>query len=413
VIGKRVLVLTSNFPRWQGDPTTPFVLHLAQDLQNLGWDLEVLAPGAPGAASHEILDGIPVSRFRYLWPEKAQTVCYDGGALVNLRNNPRERIKLPMLVAAEWFSTTRRLATRQFDLLHSHWILPQGFVGVMSARPTRTPHVTTVHGGDVFSLRSAALKPFKRTALRASDAITVNSSATAALVADIAGPETPVERIAMGTDVSPPDPTLSGEIRDRHRDDDGPLLVFVGRLVSEKGVFDLLDAVRLIRADLPGVSALIVGEGPSRDTLEEYAVTIGVSDRVHFTGWISPAHVVAHMAAGDVVVGPSKMGEDGWVEALGLTMVEAMASGSPLVASRIGGIPDVVIDGETGILIEPGSPPAIAAAVRWLINHPADAKRIGAAGQRRARDLFSREASAQAFSDLFVRVLKQRSPAST
>ena len=265
----------------------------------------------------------------------------------------------------------------------------------------------------MFSLRSAALKPFKRTALRASDAITVNSSATAALVADIAGAETPVERIAMGTDVSLPDPTLSGEIRDRHRDDDGPLLVFVGRLVSEKGVFDLLDAVRLLRADFPGVSALIVGEGPSRQALEEYAVTIDVSDRVHFTGWISPDRVVAHMAAGDVVVGPSKMGEDGWVEALGLTMVEAMASGSPLVASRIGGIPDVVIDGETGILIEPGSPPSIAAAVRWLINHPTDAKRIGAAGKRRARDLFSREASAQAFSDLFVRVLKQRRPAST
>jgi glycosyltransferase involved in cell wall biosynthesis len=318
-----------------------------------------------------------------------------------------------MLVAAEWFSTTRRLATQRFDLLHSHWILPQGFVGVMSARPTRTPHVATVHGSDVFSLQGAALKPFKRTALRASDAITVNSSATAARVAEIAGAEVQVEKIAMGTDVSQPDPTLVGETRDRHRGDDGPLLVFVGRLVTEKGVFDLLDAVLLIRADFPGVSALIVGEGPSRQALEEYAVTIGISDRVHFAGWISPDHVVAYMAAGDIVVGPSKMGEDGSVEAFGLTMVEAMASGTPLVASRTGGIPDVVIDGETGILVEPGSPQSIATAVRWLTNHPADAKRIGAAGKRRARDLFSREASAQAFSDLFVRVLQQRSPAST
>ena len=81
----RVLCVTSNFPRWEGDSTTPFVLHLAEDLQALGWEVDVLAPHAPSAARHEVLDGVSVDRFRYLWPENRETVCYQGGALINLK----------------------------------------------------------------------------------------------------------------------------------------------------------------------------------------------------------------------------------------------------------------------------------------------------------------------------------------
>ena len=80
--GGRILCLTSNFPRWEGDSTTPFVLHLAQDLQALGWRVDVLAPHAPGAAVRETLGGVRVERFRYLWPERLETVCYRGGALI-------------------------------------------------------------------------------------------------------------------------------------------------------------------------------------------------------------------------------------------------------------------------------------------------------------------------------------------
>lgn len=103
----RVLFLTSNFPRWEGDSTTPFVLHLAQDLQQLGWVIDVLAPAAPGAAANETIGSVSTTRFRYAWPENAQTVCYDGGALLNLRSKPWARMKLPALVGAEWWATAR------------------------------------------------------------------------------------------------------------------------------------------------------------------------------------------------------------------------------------------------------------------------------------------------------------------
>ncbi|MCH8284240.1 MAG: methyltransferase domain-containing protein, partial [Chloroflexi bacterium] len=133
----RVCLLTSNLPRWPGDATTPFVLHLAQDLRHLGVDVEVLAPHAPGAKRVEILDGVPVSRFRYFWPAKGETLCYQGGALLNLRRSPSYWLKLPLFVLCDLGALRRLHHRRPFDVIHAHWILPQGFVAVLAGCLTR------------------------------------------------------------------------------------------------------------------------------------------------------------------------------------------------------------------------------------------------------------------------------------
>ena len=234
---QRICLLTSNFPRWQGDSTTPFVLHLAQDLIALSWDVEVLAPHAPGAARQEVLDGVPVRRFRYLWPESQQTLCYQGGALTNLRKSWANWLKAPLLVASEWLALVRLLAHRHYDLINAHWVVPQGFVAVVAGRLFRVPVVITVHGGDVFSLNNVFLVWFKRFAFRCAAAVTVNSSATERAVLNIAPGLRQLHRIPMG--VSPhdksPDPAPEA-LRARYGRGEGPLLIFVGRLVEEKGV---------------------------------------------------------------------------------------------------------------------------------------------------------------------------------
>ena len=162
--------------RWAGDSTTPFVADLTRSLVDRGWKADVLAPHAPGAARDEELAGIPVHRFRYLRPERAQTVCYQGGALVNLRQNRSNLLKLPALVGAEWATVVRRLRTGAYDAVHAHWVLPQGLVGVLATRTV--PVVVTVHGGDVFALDQGPLRAAKRFAFGRAAAVTVNSSAT-------------------------------------------------------------------------------------------------------------------------------------------------------------------------------------------------------------------------------------------
>jgi glycosyltransferase involved in cell wall biosynthesis len=399
----RILCVTSNFPRWAGDSTTSFVLHLAEDLQSLGWEVDVLAPHAEGAAMRERIGKVHVERFRYLWPASAETVCYQGGALINLRKHPSNVLKLPALVAAEWWAIMRRLMSRRYDLLHSHWLLPQGFVGVLAARLLHTPHVVTVHGSDVFALNGKLLKSFKRMAMQHADAVTVNSSATGQAVNEIGPGSSPVKRIPMGvcTDfVAKTDPRVRA-LRDRYRREQGPLLVFAGRVVEEKGVGDLIQAMHVLRVQHPDVTLLVVGEGQDRAMMEERCARHGVGDRVHFTGWVEPGEIPLYLAAGDIYVGPS------WHEAQGLTFIEAMVAGTPVVATGVGGIVDSVQHEITGLLVEKQSPDEIVAAVDRLVKEEGLAERLCSTARKRVEERFSRQASAAAFDELFVRLVRE------
>lgn len=397
----RILCITSNFPRWEGDSTTPFVLHLAQDLQSLGWDVDVLAPHAPGAALAETILGVNVERFRYAWPPAAQTVCYGGGALVNLREDRKNLAKVPSLVGSELFQAWRRIRGRNYDAIHSHWLVPQGFVGSLVGRAMSVPHVTTVHGGDVFALGSRAIRPFKQFAIRNATSVTVNSSATLRAVGDLGRAEG-VYRIPMGVDTTPAPPEAIRDIRHQHQTESDPLVVFVGRLIVEKGIEDLLDALALLKTTHPTIRALIVGEGPHRSRFESHAERIGLAPSVCFTGWVAPEKVSAYLAAADVFVGPSKRAADGWTEAYGLTFAEALAAGTPVVATQAGGITDIVEHEKNGVIVDESAPPQIASAIRRIIENPDWAAELGSRGRAKARRTLSREASAEAFSKLFT-----------
>ncbi len=397
---KRILCVTSNFPRWEGDSTTPFVLHLAEDLQTLGWKVDVLAPHAVSAASREVLGGVNVARFRYLWPASLETVCYQGGALMNLKIKRSNYIKLPALVFFEWLAIVSRLMWGKYDLLHSHWMLPQGFTGVLAARPFGIPHVITVHGGDAFALQGKVLSGFKRFSLSGADAVTVNSSATKKQVLSIAPGISEPRLIPMGISTTEPNRQRAAELRSKYRERNGPLLVFVGRLVYGKGVDDLLQAVAIIKKNLPDVKVLIVGEGQIRSDLEKLAIRLEIADSVIFTGWVEPFEVPSYLAAADMFVGPSKQSSDGAIEAQGLTFLEAMAAGTVVIATASGGIEDSVTHQESGILVPEDSPGAIAESVLQLEND-STLKDYLETQAKKVVSRFTREKSASSFSDLF------------
>jgi len=404
----RVLCVTSNFPRWQGDSTTPFVLHLARELQALGWTVDVLAPHAEhGTASSEVIDGVRVERFHYLWPRRLQTVCYHGGALVNLRSNRLNVLKLPALVFCQWVAIFKRLLSRRYDVMHSHWILPQGFNASIASMFLGIPHVLTVHGGDVFALKSRVLQRFKRFSVRKADTVTVNSSVTRAAV--LAIDETPrdLRTIPMGVDTESeaPSPEETRAVRLRYAAESEPLIMFVGRVVEEKGVEDFIRAIDILRRAYPAIRGVVVGDGPDRPHFESLAQSLGLEGNVSFPGWMESDQVRAHLAVADVFVGPSKRGADGWVEAQGLTFVEAMASRTPVVATRSGGIVDSVEDGVTGLLVDEQAPEQIATAVRSLLDDAALSQRLADAAYERVISRFSRRASAEAFSTLFTQLI--------
>lgn len=174
------------------------------------------------------------------------------------------------------------------------------------------------------------------------------------------------------------------------------LLVMIGRCSVEKGGPHFLAAIRLLAARRP-VRAVVVGEGPQRAAWESLAVLLGVQDRVAFVGArLNPEHWIA---AADAVVCPSLQ------ESFGLVAVEAQACGKPVVASRIDGLQEVIVDGETGLLVPPGDPAALAAAMERLLDAPELGHRLGQAGIHHVRARFPIEATARAYETLYDQLL--------
>jgi len=181
-----------------------------------------------------------------------------------------------------------------------------------------------------------------------------------------------------------------------------PVAVSVGRHVPEKGYRHLVDAAALIERTKPGVHWILVGDGELRSGLEAQARRLGLAPGVHFTG--ARDDVADVLALADVFVLPSES------EGFGRVLVEAMAMGRPVVATAVGGIPDVVVDGATGLLVEPADPAALADAVRALLDDPARAARLGAAGRARAESTFSLGAHVDAVERVYDEVLGRETP---
>ena len=142
-----------------------------------------------------------------------------------------------------------------------------------------------------------------------------------------------------------------------------PVVLFVGRLAEVKGVTYLIEAMKQVDAILA-----IVGEGPLRQELERQAAPLG--DKIRFLGGKTHDELATIYASADVFVAPSVKAKDGGVEGFGLVFLEAMASGLPVVASRSGGIPDLVHDGENGLLVPPAEPQALAEAINRVLLNP-------------------------------------------
>ena len=170
-------------------------------------------------------------------------------------------------------------------------------------------------------------------------------------------------------------------------------LLCVARLVPKKGLTDLLHAAALLRERGLPFRCSIVGDGPERESLEKLRDERGLSDCVQFEGAFGHERVIECLSESDAVILPCRVTEDGDRDVLPTVLLEAMAAGIPCVSTSVGGIPEIVEPGETGLLVPERDPDALAHALYTLAADPPLARRMGAAGRRRAERLFDRRRS--------------------
>ena len=394
----RVLVLTSTFPRWKDDSDPPFIHELSKTLKALGHHVTVVAPHAPGALRQELLDGLDVRRFRYFIP-RYQRLCYEGGIPANLRRSWLARIQVPPFFIAE-LVTLLSQARHKFDIIHAHSVIPHGWIAGFAKRLTNAKLLISAHGSDVFSFNSPALKSISRFALRRADAITANSAASADVIWSLSGIHPTV--IPMGVDLAAFSPRKTNVSHHNVAKDFGrPLILFVGRLIEEKGLSYLIKAMPRLLEAKPEAALLVVGDGPQREEASELAANLGMASRVQFLGAVPNKSIAPYFWMADAVAVPSL-----W-EGLGVVLLESAAAGVPAVASAVGGIPDIIEHEKSGLLVPPGDSDALADALVRLTSNPKVSKQLGEAAKSFVKQNFSWDVVARKFDCLYKRLAQK------
>lgn len=355
---------TDNFLPLIGGAET-FVSDLAREQIASGHRVTVVTSCMKGCPAEETIAGVSVIRRPY-------------------RNDTfaREPLKFGALIRS-CADIRRRL---QPDLLHVHFTQISAWFELLSRPADSCPVVITLH-----SPLHAAATPHALTHRILSEAqalVAVSADIRTAIASNFFSDKTvSLDLILNGVAVPPLPPA---PIRDDH-----PVIVGVGRVVVEKGFDVVLRALPL----LPGVRFILAGDGPARASLEALAKSLGVADRVEFRGWSHPDDIPALINEGCLVVMPSR-----WREPFGLVAVQAGLMGRPLVASNIGGLPEIVITGKTGLLVPVDDEHALAGAVRDLLADPAALRRLGATARRHVLEKFTMARCADDYARIYDRV---------
>lgn len=256
----------------------------------------------------------------------------------------------------------------RFNVIHTH-LSTASLLGALAARLAGVPSVAHVHG-----LNTA-------TCYRCSTALIAVSEAVKAHLCAQGIQAEKIHVIHNGVDLVRFRPQPLSEAKHALGYDTGtPLFGVFGRLSPEKGQETAIEAMAQLVASAPGARLLLIGEGKDRERLARFAATLGIVRNIVFAGFRKDVREL--MSACDAVIVPSRK------EGFGLTAAEAMALGRPVIASNVGGLPEIVADGDTGLLVRPGDPYALATALEAMAHDPLKAGTMGFHGRKRAERLF-------------------------
>lgn len=379
---RRVLFVAHNFPRSSGDAAGGFLLDLAHALATIDIAVEVIAPHARGLPERDTVDGILVQRVRY-GDDADETLAYTGTMAEQVKGSARGKRAMLRMIGALRRATRHRLASGDIDIVHAHWWFPAALAIGRTAVRARVPMVVTSHGSDARMATgvTASLAAF---ALGRAAAITTVSQWLAVRLHPLAA--APITVAPMPVDVT----RFSAQAAIRATP---PRLLFVGRLNAQKNPIVLLRAL----AELPDEIHLdVVGDGPDAGALRALGAQLGIAHRIAWHGQQPRDVMPAFYAQASCCLVPSRD------EGFGLVAAESLLCETPVLATKSGGLPDIVRDGESGrLLASPDDVQAWSAAIQAVAGHPETRAAYGAAGRASMIAMVSPAAVAERYRGVY------------
>lgn len=386
----RVCYVVSTYPRREDDPEVPWLRQTVRHLRQSGVEVEVFAPAYQGLRSHRI-DGVPVHRFRY-FPRRWEYLTHNEGATNKVQRTPLYAVLAVFYIVCGALAMLRYARTHRFDVFEAHWPFPHALFAWIGARRQRAGLSLRFYGAELMLAdRLAPVRPFLRFFMRRAHRANAISTFTAQRALCLLERQMAVVPYGSAVPLAAPqeEPERNGAASAATGSTRRAELLFVGRLVARKGVEYLVRAMPLVRARGIDAHLTVVGSGHREAEIRQAIDAAGAADLVTLAGRVSEEEKIRLYRACDAYVHPAIVDAGGDTEMLGVVLIEAMAYRKPVIASDVGGIPDVIQDGDTGLLVPQQDPQALADAIARVLRDPELAHRIGQAGYERARDYFS------------------------
>jgi glycosyltransferase involved in cell wall biosynthesis len=381
-------VLTHNYPRFPGDFVGGFIEAFCRELARQGHHVTAIAPYDPAferPLSESVGSGrVDLRLYRYVWPTRLHRVGYGRSMRSDRALRFDGYVLSPVMIASGIIATLRWARRARPDVLHAHWVLPNGFIGAVVSRLTGIPLVVSVPGSDAQIARSNPLfGAMARAAFRRARLITANSADLRDAVVDVGADPAKFDMIVYGTDPDRLHPNQTGVIDLRQSLGITPeqtLVLAVGRMVPKKGFDVLLRALAESTLRSKQVVVVLVGEGDEWAEWKALGKSLGVDDRVRWVGSVPFDRISVYYNAADILAMPSVTDP---VDGLNVCVLDAMSCAKPVVGSSVAGNPLAIVDGVTGTIVPERSSSALATALAALADNPGLRQRMGTAGRRR------------------------------
>ncbi len=388
----KLLVVSSSFPMKVGDGLSPFVWEYCVHLKKRGWDITAVVPHHRGLEREEVWDDIKIRRFKYL-PQRFEDMAYSGGIMPGIRKKPWKMIKVPFFIYSMYKETLRLLNRDDFDLVNFHWLFPACFWLGRFSRKSSVPVVLTAHGTDIHLALRKPFGMFANKGLRRSASLTLNSRYMKGLLKEFDLPAK-TEIIPMGVDTEIFHPGS-------HKPSRSSKIIFLGRVIEQKGIEVLLDAFSRVLSEMPEAELEIIGYGPEKDRLIRKVKELGMENSVRLCGRVRYDELPERYRSARALALPSMT-----PEGLGISAVEAGACGIPTVTFGLGGTVELVKHEDTGLVVEK-SRDALAEGLVKILTDDDLVDRLGENARKKVAEQYGWDILSKKFDKLFRDIIEQ------
>jgi glycosyltransferase involved in cell wall biosynthesis len=387
----KIGVITSAYPEYEDDPHGIFVHRLMKEVTKQGHEIHVLAPYTGNKTEFQ-LDGVQIHKFNYFYPKRFQKLAGRSGMIDNVKEGIFVKFQFMTFI---FFNLIHSLKLKDMDIIHVQWPIPNGLGALFLKKFFKTPYINTIHGEEVYLSKRYHTVFIINSLVNNSSKTITNSSATLKGCLGVGLNHKKLDIIPFGVDTSFYKPL------NMVKDEKIFQILSVGYLIERKGFKYLISAVQDVLAAHDNVKLKIVGSGPQEQQIKNHITDLNLEKYVEIIANISDEELLKMYNSSDLFVLPSIIDSQGNTEGLGVVLIEAMACKLPVIGSNIGGIPDIINDNETGLLVPQRDVSELSKSIIKLIENPDLRERIANKGYNMIKDNFSWEKIAKDYIDVY------------